>query len=64
MVSDEFLAIDRMIEYIHNQKNHAIIVIGEQEQELQQDFNASRLFKAVVTTLERTVKRTSLDSAL
>lgn len=62
--SKEFLAIDRMMEYIHNQKNHAIIVIGEHEEELQYNYNASRVFEAIVTTLERTVKKTSFDSAL
>lgn len=62
--SKEFLAIDRMMEYIHNEKNHAIIVIGEHEKELQNDYNASRVFEAIVTTLERTVKKTSFDSAL
>jgi hypothetical protein len=62
--SKEFLAIDRMMEYIHNQKNHAIIVIGEHEKELQYSYNASRVFEAIVTTLERSVKKTSFDSAL
>jgi hypothetical protein len=52
------------MEYIHNQKNHAIIVIGEHEEELKYNYNASRVFEAIVTTLERTVKKTSFDSAL
>lgn len=62
--SKEFLAIDRMMEYVHNQKNHAIIVIGEHEEEMKNNYNASRVFEAIVATLERTVKKTSFDSAL
>lgn len=63
-VSEEFLVIDRMMEYLHKQKNHAIIVLWSMHEEIENEYNGSRVFESIVTTLERSVKKISVNSAI
>jgi hypothetical protein len=63
-VSEEFLAVDRMMEYIHKQKNHAIIVLWSIHEEMENEYNGSRVFESIVTTLERSVKKIWVNSAI